>query len=232
MRKKKEKKRLQRWLKFSLQKTMVGFERANAPRMSSHAIPFCLSLFAVENWALPKKLDKSDNDITFSLSLSFYYRKRRRFFGNTWIGRSVKKSEAKRSEGRGSRDDDEDERGERRRSRRERTHYVVPNELVYWYTFIDDPSCIAVIELVATETDPTHKLTIAQYGCGWTTMECFGKLLKDVEHTKAGDADDDLFGRDAWESEPLAFRCTDLVGEPAGPASTSGADDFERRAEY
>ena len=126
MRKKKEKQRYSRWLNFSVQKTMVGFERAIAPRMSSHAIPFCLSLFAVDNWVLPKKLAEetkrsNDVEVTFSLSLSFYYRKRRRFFGNTWIGRQVPKKEVHKSDARGGADD---ERGAKK------AYDVVPNELV------------------------------------------------------------------------------------------------------
>ena len=174
MRKKKEKQRYSRWLNFSVQKTMVGFERAIAPRMSSHAIPFCLSLFAVDNWVLPKKLAEetkrsNDVEVTFSLSLSFYYRKRRRFFGNTWIGRQVPKKEVHKSDARGGADD---ERGAKK------AYDVVPNELVYWYTFIDDPSCVAVVELVATVTDAKEKVTVAQYGCGWTTMPCPGVSRK------------------------------------------------------
>ena len=111
-RKRKELARRAKWLHFSMRKVLIGFEDGvDKPREATHAIPFCLSLLKVEHWALPRALEKSDGDISFSLSLSFYHRKAKRFFGNTWIGRTVDRSEMKAAQRRG--DDDDDDAGSR-----------------------------------------------------------------------------------------------------------------------
>ena len=96
------------------------------------------------------------HSLELSLSLSFFHRKSRRFFGSTWLGPRRLPDDG---EGGGADFD------------------VAYKSMLYWYSHVDDQECLAIVELVATQLDTSMKgdpVTVAQYGCGWTYLRPFG----------------------------------------------------------
>lgn len=51
---------------------------------------------------------------------------------------------------------------------------VTHDEIFYWYSRVTDQDCMAVVELVASEIEPTYGVALNQYACGWTILRPFG----------------------------------------------------------
>ena len=115
------------------------------PHLLSRGVPLCLNLGTVRNWPLSKEL--LGRDVKYAVSLSFFDCGSRRFFGGTKMGHLVGGSAVKKSQD------------------------VVLGELMQWCTRVDDPKCVAIIELVACEVKKGH--IVGQYGCGWTYLHLF-----------------------------------------------------------
>ena len=121
-RKVKTERRRRRWQAFQRRRRLLGFDdvpRADRPRLATRPTPVCLSLRAVEGWAVPRALRErlagGQATLACALSLSFFDCASRRFFGGTWMGR------AREPEGAGS------------------SGLAVRScELVHWCTRVDD----------------------------------------------------------------------------------------------
>ena len=89
----------------------------------------------------------------FTVQVSFFHMPTRESFGSTWQSQRGK-----------------DKRDEAVSSDAYLSYSVTLNDLVFWYTYIDDPRTLVIVELVATEVDPAFNITVASYGCGWTYL--------------------------------------------------------------
>ena len=110
-----------------------------------------------------------------ALSLSFFDCASRRFFGGTWIGRPQTVDTSRGSTIRSS-------------------------ELVHWCSRVDDPACVAVIEVVACAKRDGR--TVAQYGCGWTYLRLFGEDTP-LSIDAAAEPDGDVLKDGSYERRPL-----------------------------
>jgi len=157
-----ERRRRQSWLSFARRKELLTFDdtpaeqRPTASPAGSTPTPFALNLWRVDGWKVPAKLHErvmaAGHSLELSLSLSFFHRKSRRFFGSTWLGPRRLPDDG---EGGGADFD------------------VAYKSMLYWYSHVDDQECLAIVELVATQLDTSMKgdpVTVAQYGCGWTCV--------------------------------------------------------------
>ena len=123
--------------------------------------PSALALLfqGVDRWplhrALHQRVKAADTNLTFSVSVSFYHFPTGSFFGGTWESGTA---EAERTGSKGS------------GSSPFVAYDVTINDVVMWYTYIDDPRTAVVVELVATETDKAHGITVGTYGCGWAVL--------------------------------------------------------------
>jgi len=139
-----------------------------SPKTSPHLTAFTLNLHKIENFPTPPPLtlrlaNHPSHSLKYSLSMSFYHVVSKRFFGSTWMGSTFDDSSLKKNS-------------------------LVTNEMIYWSSYLSDPNCFAVIELVATEYHRTTNVTIGQYGCGWATLQPFGDVtLKDVGGVEGGE---------------------------------------------
>ncbi|KAG5181621.1 hypothetical protein JKP88DRAFT_349186 [Tribonema minus] len=203
--------------------------------------PFCLHLTRVGGWAVPPILANRGRSagtlLRYSLRVSFYHAGSRRFYGNTFQGASVSEEEgggkvvrnrggggggsrvrrrrgssgpqraqrgARRAENNGSDDDDASELDLT-------THH---SDVAYWYSAYEDPNCLAVVELVATEVDARRGIQLGQYGCGWTFLQMYGPTDPESQTQ-----------RDVYRGTPrslLFFEAADFqrVGESAVPGCT------------
>lgn len=154
--------RLLRWLSFARPKLILGFEHlspAFIPGMGSKSKGISICFEKIFSWRPPRQvlddLDGGGFEISAQLSLSLFHLGSGTFFGSTWMGAPVPLG----GDGREKVEDIID------------FHY---NEVVYLISRITDPSCIGVVEIVASKEDVKKKMVVAQYGCGWTMLNLFG----------------------------------------------------------
>ena len=144
------KNKVYRWISFAKQKCAFGFERLDnkeVPLMSSKVYGLSICFEKIQGWKVPKSLLNDLNsglcEISLNLSLSLLHLKTFTFFGTTWIGtHPISLVENKVPE-------------------------VIDIEyvdLVYLLSKLIDPSCIGVVEIIATRVEKNSKLTTAQYG--------------------------------------------------------------------
>ena len=74
------------------------------------------------------------------------------------------------------------------------------SELVHWCSRVDDPACVAVIEVVACAKRDGR--TVAQYGCGWTYLRLFGEDTP-LSIDAAAEPDGDVLKDGSYERRPL-----------------------------
>jgi Ca2+-binding EF-hand superfamily protein len=91
---------------------------------------------------------------------------------------------------------------------------TVHKDLAYFYSSFEDPNCLAVVELVATEFDPKAEVEVGSFGCGWTFIQVFGPTDPEAQTQ-----------RDVYRGTPrslLFFDAGDFqrVGETAVPGCT------------
>ena len=159
-----------RWTSFAKQKSPFFIEEVS-PESESGSLrsadkdkktstkckdPYGLSLSfeGVKNWRLPeilkKGLDDGTSDVKVHLSLSLLNKQSLTFFGTTWVGASIPLVENSLD--------------------------VVDleyKEIVYIISRLIDPSSLGIIEIVATKYDKESQITLAQYGCGWASIDLF-----------------------------------------------------------
>jgi hypothetical protein len=155
-------------LKFSSfvkSKLSFGFKHLKAshvPMMGEQARGFALRFEKVEGWEFPKQVrrelmaasERESFDIQVHLSLSMFHLNSSSFFGSTWTGPPVSIGDSL-EEGKNIDFDYTD--------------------IVYMISRITDPSCVAVVEIVASKYDRRRNVVTAQFGCGWTMINFFTK---------------------------------------------------------
>ena len=153
--------RMLRWLSFAKPKLILGFEHlspAYVPAMSSKTRGLSVCFEKVFGWRPPrqvlKDLDAGGYEISVQLSLSLFHLGSGTFFGSTWMGTPIHLG----GDGRDKLPDIID---------------FDYSEVVYLVSRITDPSCIAVVEIVASKEDVQKKMVVSQYGCGWTMLNIF-----------------------------------------------------------
>ena len=156
-----ELRRVLRWLSFAKPKLILGFEHlspAYVPAMSSKTRGLSVCFEKVFGWRPPrqvlKDLDAGGYEISVQLSLSLFHLGSGTFFGSTWMGSPIHLG----GDGRDKLPDIID---------------FDYSEVVYLVSRITDPSCIAVVEIVASKEDVQKKMVVSQYGCGWTMLNIF-----------------------------------------------------------
>ena len=155
--------RERRWLTFLQQNTeavalIEDLPPQDQPARALRSHGYALVLERVSNWRVPEALRSrvasSGHSLRLSLSLSLFHLRSRTFFGSTWMGPRVHTLGAEAAaEG--------------------AAPSVAVGEVVYLVSCIEDPSCLLVLELVATEYDDVGDRSIEQYGCGWSFLRPF-----------------------------------------------------------
>lgn len=151
-----------RWLSFAKPKLILGFEHlspAYVPAMSSKSKGLSVCFEKILGWRPPRQiladLDAGGFEISAQLSLSLFHLGSSTFFGSTWMGSPIPLG----GDGRDKLPDIID---------------FDYSEIVYLISRISDPSCIAVVEIVASKEDVRKNVIVSQYGCGWTMINLFG----------------------------------------------------------
>lgn len=145
-------KRYQRWLSFARPHIVLGFDRvisSEAPIMSRKLQGLSLVFSQLQGWSLPSQLlqeiDSGDHSISVRLSLSLCHMASRTFFGSTWLGSPVHLGES--------------------------GHEDIPtvidfdySEIVYILSRLTDPSCVGIVEVVASKMQRGKNITVSQHG--------------------------------------------------------------------
>lgn len=115
--------------------------------MATVAIPVVLLLQSVEGWPRLSGigLETESSQLMCCVCLSLFDIVSGRFFGGTWSSSNVVL-----------------------------TVDCVFHQIAYLSTYIDDPACVAVVELVVCCVDAKSGACKAQYGCGWGLIRLFG----------------------------------------------------------
>ena len=149
-------------------------------------------LQGVEGWPMHRgvlqRIKAHGNNLDFSVTVSFFHFPTRSFFGSTWQSGAG----AAQKEGGG------DERF--------RAYGVTLNEVVNWYTYIDDPRTCVLAELVATESNPELSIAVDSFACGWTVLQPspFGRRgIPSVDSKEEGESADQLLARGAYLTAPI-----------------------------
>jgi len=149
---------------------------------------FSLVLQGVEGWPLHRgvlqRIKAHGNHLDFSVTVSFFHFPTRSFFGSTW------QSGAGAAQKEGGKGDESF-----------RAYGVTLNEVVNWYTYIDDPRTCVLVELVATETNPELNIAVDSFACGWTVLQPspFGRRgIPSVDSREEGESSDQLLARGAY----------------------------------
>jgi hypothetical protein len=144
--------RYQKWLSFMKPRVVLGFEkipRHLLPTMSQRFRGLALCFEKLQGWTVPvhllQDMDLRNYDITLQLTLSLFHLRSRTFFGSSWMGSPVSLSDSGRD--------------------------VLPDvidinylEIIYMFSRLTDPSCVAVVEIVVSKTDKYKKILLNQYG--------------------------------------------------------------------
>ena len=141
-----------RWLSFAKPKVMFGFEHlspAFIPTMATKARGLSIAFEGVIGWSPPqlllKELSEGDFELHVQLSFSLFHMTSKSFFGSTWMGAAIQLA------------------GDRRDNFPDFLEFDY-SELVYMITRINDPSCVGIVEVVASKVDSHRNITVAQYG--------------------------------------------------------------------
>jgi len=140
-----------KWLSFSKPKVVFGFEHlspAYVPTMSNKSRGLSLVFEAVHGWSPPQQLlrdiDAGGFELRVQLSFSLFHMNSKSFFGSTWMGSPVSLGDG-----------------------RDSLPNVIDfdyNDVLYLISRIIDPSCVGVVEIVASKIDSKRNLLVSQYG--------------------------------------------------------------------
>ncbi len=132
-----------RWLTYARSRVVFGLDHLSSvdmPTMHATARGIALSFESISNWQPPRALGADDYDVAVQLSISTFHLKSKSFFGSTWMGSQI----MVRPDG------------------------LIPenfdySDIVYLLTRITDPSCVIIIEIVASKLDK-RGIVLSQYG--------------------------------------------------------------------
>lgn len=147
-------KKYQKWLAFVKPRIVLGFDRISKeiqPDLSSKPRGLALCFEKVQGWTIPNQLledmDIKGYEVSVQLSLSMFHTLSRTFFGSTWMGAPIPLLESDRDT---------------------ESHATVVdfdyNELLYMISRLEDKTCVAVIEIVASTIDKKSDVLISQHG--------------------------------------------------------------------
>lgn len=146
-----ESSRQARWTSLLKSRLSFGFHHlspAHLPSMTEDRRAYALCFEKITNWHLPdsvlKAFGKGDYEITVQLSLSFYHLNSASFFGSTWMGPAISLGGSDR--------------------KLPTTIDFEYSDIVYLISRISDPTCVAVIEIVASKYDNVRDLVAMQFG--------------------------------------------------------------------
>lgn len=154
-----------RWISYAKPKTLLGFDHlgpAYLPSMSLKPKGYSICFDRVGGWSPPSQLIRevrnNNCELSLQLSLSFFHTTSKTFFGSTWMGQEVHVGDS--------------------------TDVIDfdYSDIVYLISRINDPTCIGVVEIVASLVDTKKYITIGQYGCGWTMINLFNSSSRETFH--------------------------------------------------
>ena len=154
-----------RWTTFAKKNLAFGFDKLSSqdvPTMAQQLSGLSISFEKIQGWKLPKLIfdDVSNGlcDVTVHLSLSLLHLKSLTFFGTTWVGSPLPLNEHDELKG---------------------TLDVEYPDIVYLLTRIIDPTCVGIVEIIATQISKETKLATSQYG--YACFLCLSSpLLKSI----------------------------------------------------
>ena len=159
--KEEETRRILRWIAFAKPKVIFGFDHlspAFVPTMAGKSRGLSISFEKVYGWRPPqqilKDIDFGGFEVSVQLSLSFFHLNSASFFGSTWMGSPLPLG----GDGKDSIPDVID---------------FDYGEIVYLISRLTDPSCIGVVEIVASKFDTRKNVVVAQYGYERRKRICF-----------------------------------------------------------
>jgi hypothetical protein len=145
-------KKYQKWLAFVKPRMVLGFDRIAKeiqPDMSSKPRGLALVFEKVQGWTIPNQLledmEVKGYQVSVQLSLSMFHTLSRTFFGSTWMGVPIQLAEA-----------DKDDLA--------RVVDFDYNDLLYMISRLQDKTCVAVIEIVASTIDTKSEVLVSQHG--------------------------------------------------------------------
>ena len=204
-------KKYQKWLSFATPRVVLGFEqipKEYQPNQSTKPRGLALCFEKVQGWTIPYQLyedmDVKGYEVSVQLSLSMFHTVSRSFFGSTWMGASIQLS----------------------RADKDNLDTVVDfdyNDLLYVITRLQDKSCVAVIEIVASTIDKENDVLVSQHGyvyatstdsslisliilcdrCGWTMLTMFASQFTDI--SSGYDEGKSMVNTSLFLSEPSNF---------------------------
>jgi hypothetical protein len=145
-------KRSTKWLLFSKGRAVLGFDRlpkSLVPSNSSKPRGLTLSFEKISGWSIPVDLlqdfDAGKYDISVQLCLSMFHLESKTFFGSTWMGTSIFIAESDKTIISDIID-------------------INYNEIIYLITKLNDPTCVAVVEIVVSRISKDSEIIISQHG--------------------------------------------------------------------
>ena len=144
----------QKWLSFAKPRMVLGFDRIPKdiqPDASSKPRGLALCFEKVQGWAIPNQLledmDVKGYEVSVQLSLSMFHTLSGTFFGSTWMGASIPLLGSERDSLAAAAVVDFDY-----------------NDLLYMISRLQDKTCVAVIEIVASTIDKKNDVLVSQHG--------------------------------------------------------------------
>jgi hypothetical protein len=145
-----ENRRLAKWRNFTKPRIIFGFDhmhKADIPAMANKPRGLVLLFSRIIGWYIPREINVHDTLHTYSiqLSLSLYHINTGYFFGSTWLGSPVPLME----------------------NPNDHLPDIIDvdyNEIVYLITRLTDPSCVGVVEIVASKHQVHGNLLVSQHG--------------------------------------------------------------------
>eukprot|EP00948_MAST-09A_sp_MAST-9A-sp1_P002387 g2387.t1 len=192
---------------------------ANGPlKLREKSEPYVVVLNTISNIRIPEPVltnIKSSSDLlrsgsaskgnfaTLAVRLTFYSLAAKSFYGSTWISKEHQIQRPSRKKGKKS-----SSRGTTA-SLITKLHSAVNitfDEIVYFHSVVDDPSCTLIAELTLTVGNNIEQ-TKKSYGVGWFILtETFGQNHRDFVTLYRKNKDRDPYGTD--------YECTVRVGTP------------------
>lgn len=148
----------QKWLAFAKPRMVLGFDRLPKevqPDVSTKPRGLALCFEKVQGWTIPNQLledmDVKGYEVSVQLSLSMYHTLSGTFFGSTWMGAAIPLLETEKDQ----------------LAAAAAAAAVVDfeyNDLLYMISRLQDKTCVAVIEIVASTIDKKNDVLVSQHG--------------------------------------------------------------------
>lgn len=162
-------KRNLKWVTYAKPKIVFGFEHlspAYVPAMANKAKGMSIVFEKISGWCPPssllKELDAGGFSLTVQLSFSLFHLNSKSFFGSTWMGQPVPLGDGT--------------------SQLPDVIEFDYDEIIYMISRIIDPSCVGVVEIVASKIDNKRNIIAAQYGYDYF-LSNYSYLYSFTSHT-------------------------------------------------